>query len=39
MVQLPLPNHMNYEKIFSFISPEKDVDGLNPYNIGCLALK
>lgn len=39
MVQLPLPKHINEEKVLSFISPKKDVDGMSPYNIGCLALK
>jgi methylenetetrahydrofolate dehydrogenase (NADP+)/methenyltetrahydrofolate cyclohydrolase len=39
MVQLPLPAHINSEKILNFIRPNKDVDGLNPFNIGSLALK
>ena len=34
MVQLPLPKHVNEEKIINFISPFKDIDGLHPYNIG-----
>ena len=33
MVQLPLPN-VNYEKVISAISPEKDVEGVHPYNMG-----
>jgi 5,10-methylene-tetrahydrofolate dehydrogenase/methenyl tetrahydrofolate cyclohydrolase len=39
MVQLPLPKHINEEKVLSFIPPQKDVDGMSPYNIGSLALK
>lgn len=34
LVQLPLPHHINPTRITHFISPEKDVDGFNPYNIG-----
>jgi len=36
LVQLPLPEHFNVELIMASISPEKDVDGLNPLNIGRL---
>lgn len=36
IVQLPLPDHINKDKILSTISPEKDIDGLNFYNIGLL---
>jgi methylenetetrahydrofolate dehydrogenase (NADP+)/methenyltetrahydrofolate cyclohydrolase len=36
IVQLPLPKHINKHIIQSIISPEKDVDGLNPVNIGLL---
>ena len=39
IVQLPLPAHINESNILSLIPPEKDVDGLHPYNIGCLAMK
>eukprot|EP00347_Sterkiella_histriomuscorum_P013156 403365797 len=39
LVQLPLPGHINEAKVLDVISPDKDVDGLSPYNIGCLALK
>ena len=39
MVQLPLPPHINEEKVLSFIPPSKDVDGLSPFNVGSLALK
>jgi 5,10-methylene-tetrahydrofolate dehydrogenase/methenyl tetrahydrofolate cyclohydrolase len=38
-VQLPLPKHINEEKILSEISIEKDVDGFHPLNIGKLAMK
>ncbi len=36
LVQLPLPNHINESKIVESISPEKDVDGFHPYNVGRL---
>lgn len=36
LVQLPLPSHLDTEEIISRISPEKDVDGLSPYNLGSL---
>lgn len=39
LVQLPLPAHINAEKIIELIDPNKDVDGFHPYNIGRLALK
>jgi methylenetetrahydrofolate dehydrogenase (NADP+)/methenyltetrahydrofolate cyclohydrolase len=39
LVQLPLPRHLNEEKILSMISIEKDVDGFHPINIGRLAMK
>ncbi|SMC16244.1 methylenetetrahydrofolate dehydrogenase (NADP+) / methenyltetrahydrofolate cyclohydrolase [Andreprevotia lacus DSM 23236] len=39
LVQLPLPKHLNAEKIIELIDPAKDVDGFHPYNIGRLALK
>lgn len=34
LVQLPLPKHINESRILYAISPEKDVDGFHPYNIG-----
>jgi methylenetetrahydrofolate dehydrogenase (NADP+)/methenyltetrahydrofolate cyclohydrolase len=37
LVQLPLPEHINDEKVIEHISPDKDVDGFHPYNIGRLA--
>jgi methylenetetrahydrofolate dehydrogenase (NADP+)/methenyltetrahydrofolate cyclohydrolase len=36
IVQLPLPPHINQYIIQNAIAPEKDVDGLNPINIGLL---
>lgn len=36
LVQLPLPKQINSLRILMHISPEKDVDGFNPYNIGLL---
>lgn len=39
LVQLPLPPHLNEERILSLISAEKDVDGFSPINIGRLAQK
>ncbi|MFZ9035552.1 MAG: bifunctional methylenetetrahydrofolate dehydrogenase/methenyltetrahydrofolate cyclohydrolase FolD [Francisellaceae bacterium] len=39
LVQLPLPKHINSEKILESIRPDKDVDGFHPYNIGRLAQK
>ena len=37
LVQLPLPNQINKEKIINAIDPLKDVDGFNPVNVGNLA--
>ncbi len=37
LVQLPLPKHINTQKVISSISPEKDVDGFHPENVGKLA--
>lgn len=39
LVQLPLPQHINEQKILDAISIEKDVDGFHPINIGCLAMR
>lgn len=39
LVQLPLPNHLDEEKVLQLISIEKDVDGFSPLNIGRLAQK
>lgn len=34
LVQLPLPKHINEEKVLLAIDPEKDVDGFHPVNVG-----
>lgn len=36
LVQLPLPKHINAEKVLNLISPDKDVDGFHPVNVGRL---
>ena len=38
IVQLPLPKHINEQKIIETIDPKKDVDGFHPINIGRMAL-
>lgn len=38
LVQLPLPNHIDEDKIIQAISVEKDVDGFHPENIGKLVI-
>lgn len=37
IVQLPLPDHIDEQKILLAIDPSKDVDGFHPYNFGCMA--
>ena len=39
LVQLPLPSHLDEERVLQLISIEKDVDGFSPINIGRLAQK
>lgn len=39
LLQSPLPKHLNADKAFARISPDKDVDGFNPINVGKLCLK
>ncbi len=39
LVQLPMPAHLDEERILSLINIEKDVDGLSPDNMGRLAQK
>lgn len=34
LVQLPLPKHINEDKVIMAISPEKDVDGFHPVSVG-----
>ena len=36
LVQLPLPGHMDEKKVINAISPDKDVDGFHPVNVGRL---
>lgn len=36
LVQLPLPGHIDAEAVLNSISPEKDVDGFHPVNVGRL---
>ncbi len=38
IVQLPLPKHINTQKIIMAIDPTKDVDGFHPENVGKMAL-
>lgn len=38
LVQLPLPKHIDKNKIVTAISPKKDVDGFTPENVGKLAI-
>lgn len=39
LVQVPLPDHIDERVIIEAISPEKDVDGFHPFNVGRLALR
>lgn len=38
ILQLPLPKHINEQHVVAAISPEKDVDGFTPINIGRMVL-
>ncbi|MDR2824924.1 MAG: bifunctional methylenetetrahydrofolate dehydrogenase/methenyltetrahydrofolate cyclohydrolase FolD [Prevotellaceae bacterium] len=38
IVQLPLPKHINEQKIIEAIDPRKDVDGFHPINVGRLLI-
>ena len=38
LVQLPLPKHINEDNVIMAISPEKDVDGFHPVNVGKLVI-
>ena len=38
LVQLPLPKHIDEDKVIMAISPEKDVDGFHPVNVGNLVI-
>ena len=37
LVQLPLPKHIDSQKVLNLIDPAKDVDGFHPINVGKLA--
>ena len=39
IVQLPLPKHINTQKVLMAVDPKKDVDGFHPTNFGKMALK
>lgn len=39
IVQLPLPKHIDEEKVLMAIDPDKDVDGFHPANFGKMALE
>lgn len=39
LVQLPLPDQIDAERVIERIDPGKDVDGFHPYNVGRLALR
>ncbi len=38
LVQLPLPKHINEDRIIKSINPKKDVDGFHPENVGSLCI-
>jgi methylenetetrahydrofolate dehydrogenase (NADP+) / methenyltetrahydrofolate cyclohydrolase len=38
LVQLPLPKHINEDKVIAAISPDKDVDGFSPVSVGKMML-
>lgn len=37
LVQLPVPKHIDSRKVIEAISPDKDVDGFHPFNVGSLS--
>ena len=39
LVQSPLPDHIDEDRIIDRIDPKKDVDGFHPYNVGRLVLR
>ncbi|MCY4561983.1 MAG: bifunctional 5,10-methylenetetrahydrofolate dehydrogenase/5,10-methenyltetrahydrofolate cyclohydrolase [Flavobacteriaceae bacterium] len=39
IVQLPLPKHIDEQKILMAVDPNKDVDGFHPFNFGKMALE
>jgi len=38
LVQLPLPDHIDENRAIEAIAPAKDIDGIHPFNAGCLYL-
>lgn len=38
LVQMPLPKHINTQRVLDLIAPEKDVDGFHPTNVGNLSI-
>jgi methylenetetrahydrofolate dehydrogenase (NADP+)/methenyltetrahydrofolate cyclohydrolase len=38
IVQLPLPSHINEDKVIEAINPKKDVDGFHPINVGKMSI-
>jgi len=34
LIQFPIPNHISQDKLINALDPKKDVEGLNPYNLG-----
>jgi len=38
LVQLPLPKHIDEDKVIQAITPKKDVDGFHPQNVGALCI-
>ncbi len=38
LVQLPLPKHINEDKVIETVSPQKDVDGFHPVSVGNLVI-
>jgi methylenetetrahydrofolate dehydrogenase (NADP+)/methenyltetrahydrofolate cyclohydrolase len=38
LVQLPLPGHLDENRVIEAIAPAKDIDGIHPFNAGCLYL-
>lgn len=38
LVQLPLPKHIDEDKVIKAITPEKDVDGFHPQSVGALSI-
>lgn len=38
LVQLPLPKHIDENKVLYAIDPSKDVDGFHPFNMGCMMI-